>query len=146
MAKENNTLLALVAVLLFSAIGIIVKELVEDFLTGMNNSGIVGDILTFIKQPGLFEGLLWLVVCIVIYFGTGMAFAKGQPVGPISILFLLLWLFTNLGLIFGGILWVLIGGTQVSLNLDLLIALMVAALPVSLGPSFAAALGISNKE
>lgn len=146
MAKENNTLLALVAVLLFSAIGIIIKQFIEGTLTGMNETGIVGDILKFIKTPGLFAGLLWLLVCVVCYFGTAAAFSEGTQVGPISVLFLLLWLFTNLGLIVGWIGWLIIDGQSISLDLDFFVNNMTLNLSFSLAPSFAAALGISNKN
>ena len=146
MEKENNTLLALIAVLLFSAVGFVLKSFLNKSLTNMTQTGILGDILNFIKSPGLFDGLLWLIVCIVIYFGTGYAFAHSQKTGPISLTFFLLWLFTIIGLIVGGIFWSLIEGNNVSLNLDLFIGLMAASMSFSICPALASALGISNKE
>ena len=145
MAKENNTLLALVAVLLFSAIGYVIKEFLDDTISGMNETGIVGEILDIIKTPGLLAGLLWLVLCIIIYYGAGSAFSSGENIGPISLTFLLLWLFTNLGILIGIILWQLIQGGSVNLDLNVLVDSLIFNLTLSLGPAFASALGISNK-
>ena len=144
MAKENNKLIALIAVMVFAAIGIVLSNFLEEFLNGFNSTGIVGDIIKIIKSPGLLAGLLWLIVCIVCYIGVGKAFAEGKKIGPISLMFLLLWLFTNLGLIIGQIVWFLIKGQSISLTLDGIVAILVLNMALSLGPSFAAALGISN--
>ena len=110
----------------------------------MSSTGIISDIVDFLSEPGLFDGILWIIISFIVYFGIGFAFPDGDKVGPFSPLLYLLWIFVNLGLVIGLILWTLIGGS-VTIDLDLIVASLYTNLVVSLGPTFAAALGIVNK-
>lgn len=146
--KNNNKILALVAVMLFAALGLVLSELLRKVVDDASTSsdGLLGDVLSIIGSEGLLEGLLWLFICFVVYFGVGRVFQHGEKITPLSVLFILLWLFTNFGLIIGNVVWMLISGANVVLDLDSIVALLVAKLEISLGPAFAAALGIANKD
>ena len=145
MAEKNSKMVAFVAVLIFAAIGLIVLFILNDFIKNMNATGVIGDIVNAISTPGLLEGLLWLVVCIVIYIGVGKMVSSGEKIGPISLWFLLLWIGAALGLFVGTALWALLQGGSVTLDLNTVIGWFFVYLPFSLGPAFAAALSISNK-
>ena len=149
MSKENrnNTILGLIAVLLFAAIGFVISTFIGDILTDQaaGASGILKDILDALTQPGLLQGILWMVISVIVYFGVGMAFPDGAKVGVFSPLLYILWLFVNLGLVIGFIIWFLIQGGSVTLDLDQIVNSIYGNLVTSLGPTFAAALGIVNK-
>ena len=146
MAEKNSKFVAFVAVLLFAAVGLLVMLFINNILTTMSATGLVKDILNAITTPGLLEGLLWLLVCIVVYIGVGKVIGKGgEKISPISLWFLFLWIGAVLGLFVGTLIWALIQGSQVTIDLNTLIGYLFQYLAFSLGPAFAAALGISNK-
>ena len=144
--NRNNTFLGLIAVLLFSSVGVVLSEFIVDIFMDlqMNSMGLIKDIVDFLSEPGLRDGILWIIISFIVYFGIGLAFPDGAKVGPFSPLLYMLWIFVNLGLVIGLILWNLIGG-GVTINLDLLVTALYNKLVISLGPTFAAALGIVNK-
>ena len=88
-------------------------------------------------------GLLFLLVCIITYFGVAKVYG-GETVGPISLLFLILWLAAVIGLFIGQVIWALFQNLTVTFDLDFIINSLFINLPISLGPAFAAALSISN--
>lgn len=145
MAEKNNKFVAFVAVLLFAAIGFIIIGFLNDTISKMTATGLVKDILNAIKTPGLLEGLLWLVVCIIVYIGVRKVVSSGEKIGPISLWFLIIWIGAVIGLVVGYVIWFLIQGNQLTIDLNTIIGWIFVNLTLSLGPAFAAALGISNK-
>ncbi|MHA1990354.1 MAG: hypothetical protein ACW981_06035 [Candidatus Hodarchaeales archaeon] len=144
---QNNKLIVMIATLLFAAIGLVVSLLLSEVITDQaaSQTGIIGDILDFITTPGLLAGLIWLLICIIVFFGVKAVVDEGENVGPISLFFLLIWIGAVIGLVIGDIVWLLFKGNTVTLDFDLLINTFAFNLTLALGPSFAAALGVSNK-
>lgn len=145
--NRNNTFLGLIAVLLFSSVGVVLSGFIVDIFMDlqMNSMGLIKDIVDFLSEPGLRDGILWIIISFIVYFGIGLAFPDGAKVGPFSSLLYMLWISVNLGLVIGLILWILIGGGGITTNLDLIVTALYNKLVFSLGPTFAAALGIVNK-
>ena len=102
MAEKNSKLIAMIAVMLFTAIGIVIAYFLNQIITDYNATGVMLDIKNVLtdNQNGLLYGLLWLVVCIVAYLGVSKVYS-GEEVGPISLFFLLLWLSAVIGLFIG---------------------------------------------
>lgn len=145
MAEKNSKFVAFVAVLLFAAVGLLIMLFIEKTLQGMSATGLVKNILDAIETPGLLEGLLWLLLCIIVYIGVGKVVSSGEKIGPISIWFLFIWIGAVIGLFIGTILWFLINGGALTLDLNTIIGWLFQYLTLSLGPAFAAALAISNR-
>ncbi|MHA2365045.1 MAG: hypothetical protein ACXAC7_13895 [Candidatus Hodarchaeales archaeon] len=145
--SSNNKFLGLIAVMFFAAVGFILSKFLTDVMVDLQSSatGLVLDIVDFLSTPGMWAGIVWLVICIVVYFGVGFAFPDGESIGPFSPLLFLLWIFTNVGLIIGYILWFLIDGQTITIDLDFLVDAIFLNLVFSLAPTFAASLGIVNK-
>jgi hypothetical protein len=144
---QNNKLIVMIATLLFAAIGLILSLLISEVITDQaaSQTGIIGDILDFITTPGLLSGLIWLFLCIIVFYGVKTVVDEGENVGPISLFFLLIWLGAVIGLVIGDIVWLLFKGNTITLDFDLLVNTFAFNLTLALGPSFAAALGVSNK-
>ena len=145
---ENNKLLVSVGVMIFAAIAMLIilflQKLVGD--TYSSSSGTMKQVLEpLITNPNLLLGILWLIACIIVYFGVGYLIKTGEHIGPISLFFLLLWIFTVIGLFIGNVLWTLINGSGVNLTVDIIVSDLLFTLIYALGPSFAGALSISNK-
>jgi hypothetical protein len=144
---NTNKLIVMVAVMIFAVIGIVVTQLLNQFLiqAAGNSTGLVHDILVIITKQGLLEGILWLLISIICYIGVGKVIETGERVQPISIFFLIIWLGAVVGILIGIILYQLIQGQAANLTLDTLINSLLLYLAYALGPSFATALGISNR-
>ena len=145
MAEKNSKFVALVAVLIFAAVGLVVMLYLNETISKMSGSGIIANILDLITTPGLLEGLLWLVLCVIVYIGVSKLVQHSEKIGPISLWFLILWIGAVLGLFVGNVIWFLIKGTAVTIDPNTLIQLLFNYLPYSLGPALAAALAFSNK-
>lgn len=142
---DNNKLIVAIAALIFAAIGVIVASLLTDVLLDQaaSQTGVIKDFLDILTEPTLLNGIIWLIVCILLFYGVKQVVDEREDVGPISIFFLLIWLGVVIGLLIGNIAWSLIQGNTLTLDLDTIIAAM--SLFTALGPSFAAALGIATK-
>ncbi|OLS21318.1 MAG: hypothetical protein HeimC3_36350 [Candidatus Heimdallarchaeota archaeon LC_3] len=148
MAK-NNKIIVMIATLLFAAVGLIISNLIQDIITDQassQNEGIIKEFFDLITTPGLLSGLIWLLLCIIVFYGVRMVVDEGENVGPISLFFLLIWLGAVIGLVIGEIVWILFKGSSIILDLDLLIDTFAFNLTLALGPSFAAALGVTTKN
>ena len=148
MANNNKFLVAL-GVMIFAAIAYIIIYLLQNLIQNTYNSssGLLQQVLEpLYKNTNLLYGLLWLVACIIVYYGVGYLVHSGEHIGPISLFYLLLWIFTVIGLFIGVELWTLINGGTVTLTLDSITQALFGILVLALGPSFAAALSISNKS
>lgn len=145
MAQNNSKLIAMIAVMLFTAIGIVIAYFLTKLILDYNATGVLAnikDILTN-NNNGLLLGLLWLIVCIITYIGVSKVYS-GEKVGILSLFFFLLWFSAVIGLFIGNVLWALIDNQTVTFNLDFIINSITTNLVISLIPTLAAALSISN--
>lgn len=145
MAEKNSKIVAMIAVMLFTAIGVVLAYFLGKLITDFSATGILADIKNILLTNSLLLGLLWLLVCIVTYIGVTKVYS-GEKLGPLSLFFFLLWLSAVIGLFMGNIIYTLLNDQGVSFDLDLIINSITLNLPISLGPAFAAALGISNNS
>ena len=147
MAEKNSKLVAMIAVMLFTAIGVFIAYFLGKVVADYQATGVLQDIKKLLtdNNSSLLLGLLWLVVCIITYIGVTKVYS-GDKIGPISLFFFLLWLSAVIGLFIGNVLWALFDNQTVTFNLDFIISSLTNGLPISLGPTFAAALGISNSD
>ena len=143
MAK-NSKFIAMIGVMTFTILGIIIANFLKNFIVNFNSTGLLASIEDFLLTPGLIDGLFWLLVCILVYIGIGKISSKNSKVGPISILFLLLWISAVIGLFIGNIIWELFSNKSVLINLDFIVKSLFLNLEKSLGPAFAGTLGLSN--
>lgn len=145
MAEKNNKLIAMIAVMIFTAIGVVIAYYLGKIILDFNATGVLANIKDLLtnNNAGLLLGLLWLVVCIITYIGVDKVYA-GESVGIISLLFFLLWLAAVIGLFFGNVLVSLLSNQTVTFNLDLIVNSITTNLVISLSPALAAALSISN--
>ena len=143
MAK-NSKFIAMIGVMTFTILGIIIANFLKNFIVNFNSTGLLASIEDFLLTPGLIDGLFWLLVCILVYIGIGKISSKNSKVGPISILFLLLWISAVIGLFIGNIIWELFSNKSVLINLDFIVKSLFLNLEKSLGTAFAVTLGISN--
>ena len=147
MAEKNNKLVAMIAVMLFTAIGVLIAYFLAKVVFDFNATGVLQDIKNILtdNNSSLLIGLLWLVICIITYIGVSKVYS-GETVGPLSLFFFLLWLSAVIGLFIGNVLWALFDNQTVTFNLDFMIKSLTNNLVISLGPAFAAALSISNSK
>lgn len=147
MAEKNSKIIAMIAVMLFTAVGIVIAYFIGKAITDYNATGVMLDIKNVLtdNQDGLLLGLLWLVVCIITYLGVSKVYS-GEEVGPISLFFLLLWLSAVIGLFIGNVIVALLEDQTVSFDLDLIIKSLTTNLVIPLIPALAAALSISNSH
>ena len=145
---QNNKLVVMLALMVFAAIGYLISEVIKKILTDTKNAstGTIRDVLNVITTQGLLEGIVWLIVAIICYIGVKKVIESGEPVGPISLFFVLIWIGTVAGLFIGTVIYDLITTPSVTITVDSIIAWLFKGLPFALGPSFAAALGISTKS
>ena len=142
---QNNKIIVMIATLLFAAIGLIVSLFLSEILVeqAASQTGSIKDLLDILTEPNTLSGLVWLIICVICFYGVKQVIDEGENVGPISVYFLLIWIGAIIGILIGNIVWLLIKGQQITLDLDTLIAS--TSLIFSLAPSFAAALGVSTK-
>ena len=85
MAEKNSKIIAMVAVMLFTAVGVVIAYFLGKLFLDFNATGVLADIKNIFtnNNSSLLIGLLWLVVCIVTYIGVGKVYS-GEQVGIIS--------------------------------------------------------------
>ncbi|MHA2097435.1 MAG: hypothetical protein ACW99A_02005 [Candidatus Kariarchaeaceae archaeon] len=92
---------------------------------------------------GLINGLVWFVVCFVVFFGsTKLEEKKFSLVSPS---FFLTWFFVAMGIILGSILDVIIQGDSVTINGNFVKNAVFLNLAIALGPTCAASMGLEEK-
>lgn len=147
MAEKNSKIVAMIAVMLFTAIGAVVAYYLGKIILDFQATGVLADVKNLLtnNQAGLLIALLWLVICIITYIGVGKVYG-GESVGILSLLFFLLWLSAVIGLFIGNLLVSLLDNQTVTFNLDLIVNSITNNLVISLIPALAAALSISNSS
>lgn len=145
MAIKNSKVIGFIAVLSFSAIGLIIMLILQQIIGKMTGTGLIGGIINFIHTNGLVSSLIWLIVCIIVYFGVARVVENGEKINPFSLFFLILLLGSIIGLFIGNIVTNLVEGFQVILSLDYIFSAIFSYSIFSLGISFSAALAITNK-
>ena len=93
---------------------------------------------------GLIIGLVWFIVCFVVYFGsTKLDEKKFALVSPN---FFITWFFVSMGIILGYILDIIIQGNSVTIDGDLIKDAVFLNLAIALGPTGAASMGLNDKD
>ncbi|MCE7734967.1 MAG: hypothetical protein GPJ54_08830 [Candidatus Heimdallarchaeota archaeon] len=93
---------------------------------------------------GLINGLVWFVVCFVVYFGSTKLDEK--KFGLISPSFILTWFFVAMGIVLGTILDIIIQGDSVTIDGDLIKNAIFLNLAIALGPTASASMGLNDKD
>lgn len=93
---------------------------------------------------GLINGLVWFVVCFIVYFGsTKLDEKKFSLVSPS---FLITWFFVAMGIVLGFILDIIIQGDSLTIDGDLIKNAVFLNLAIALGPTAAASMGLNDKD
>ena len=96
------------------------------------------------QMIGLINGLVWFVVCFVVYFGaTRLDENKFRLISPN---FFITWFFVAMGLVFGVILDIIIQGDSITIDGDLVKNAVFLNLALALGPTAAASMGLNDKD
>ena len=140
--KSGEKVLVCLGAFLFSAIGYLLILFISENIDVTSTEGI----LQGARIINLVEALLWAVVCLVAAFGATLWVDPDERVGMISILFILLWIVCDFGILLGIILDMLIDGQSVSISADFILDNFFANLQIALSPALASCLGISIKR
>ncbi len=93
---------------------------------------------------GLIEGLVWFIVCFVVYFGSSKLNEK--KFGLVSPSFFITWFFVAMGIVFGFILDIIIQGDSLTIDGDLIKDAIFLRLAIALGPTASASMGLNDKD
>ncbi len=91
---------------------------------------------------GLINGLVWFVVCFVVYFGSSKLDEK--KFGLISPTFFITWFFVAMGIVFGYMLDVIIQGDSLTIDGEFIKEAVFTNLAIALGPTAAASMGLND--
>ncbi|MFV2013865.1 MAG: hypothetical protein ACC656_00415 [Candidatus Heimdallarchaeota archaeon] len=100
--------------------------------------------LNQLQIAGLINGLVWFIVCFVVYFGSTKLEAKKFSL--ISPSFFITWFFVAMGIVLGFILDLVIQGGTVTIDGDLIKNAIFLQLAIALGPTAAASMGLGDKD
>jgi hypothetical protein len=120
-----------IVVLVASAIGWLLAQFVNSILT-IDFAG--GNIV-----PAFF----WFLIAITCFFVAGsVKKEKEGSFGLISLDFFVTWMFSTIGVILGALAWILIDTESLSVNFDQISAFFFFFLPLTIGTTLAASLGL----
>lgn len=97
-----------------------------------------------VQIDGLIIGLVWFVVCFVVYFGSTKLDEKRFAL--VSPNFFITWFFVAMGIVFGYILDVIIQGDTLTIDGDFIKEAVFTNLAIALGPTAAASMGLNDKS
>ncbi|MFX1513305.1 MAG: hypothetical protein ACFFCQ_12025 [Promethearchaeota archaeon] len=142
--KGKDIMLVCLGAFLFSAIGYLLQLYILKEVDVTSTTGL----LEYPRIEHLIIGLLWLMVSLIASFGAALwlEHSEAERVGMISVLFLLLWIVADFGIITGSIVYKLLEEQSVELTLDLILDDFFVGLLYALAPAIASCLGISNKR
>ena len=103
-------------------------------------SSFVADI---INLPELISAIIWFLISLVTYMGA-KRMKESEWFKMLSLDFILTWAFTCIGVILGFIILVLIDKGSLTINLDQIVNLFYATLPLALGPTATTSLGLRD--
>ncbi|OLS25763.1 MAG: hypothetical protein HeimC2_16980 [Candidatus Heimdallarchaeota archaeon LC_2] len=128
-------LIALITTAIGYALGqLLNREIDINELAGLNQ----------LQITGLINGLVWFVVCFVVYFGSTKLDEKKFAL--ISPSFIITWFFVAMGIVLGVILDTIIQGDELTINGDLIKNAVFLNLTIALGPTAAASMGLNDKD
>ncbi len=142
MKNDNSLILVGLGIFLFTMIGVIVGFFFIDILKPTQPTE---GLLAGQRFSSVISALIWLLVCVVTFFGTGKIIKEGERIG-LSLTLLVIWIFCTAGVLVGTLAWLLYQGGSLTIDLDLLLDSWFSYLASSLAPTFSAALAISNKR
>ncbi len=134
-------------VFLFAAVGVILGGFVEEaFIDEAPMSGALsGENFVY-----FLAGMIWLLISICAFYGGKKAAAETAPgskkvkvaIGPTLVI---LWCFCVMGVVLGSIIYQIIHEGAVTVDGDTLLTSLLSNLAIALGPTYAAALAVTNK-
>ncbi|MFW9777808.1 MAG: hypothetical protein ACFFE8_03060 [Candidatus Heimdallarchaeota archaeon] len=130
---------------IFVIVGYIVYQILNRELTNLLATATIPPPFTLNSVLSLVYAITWWILCVVVYFGSTRWLEEGEKVGLISLFFLILWIIAGVGMLIGGIVDLIIRGSTVSFDLDILVFSFIYGLGQALAPAIAAVLGVSNK-
>ncbi|MFX0052606.1 MAG: hypothetical protein ACFFAJ_04395 [Candidatus Hodarchaeota archaeon] len=143
--KGSEKMAVYVGTFVFVIIGYILMQFVYDVLWDVfTELGI--DFLTPIRVGSLVYGLGWFVLGFLVYWGATRWLESGEKIGMLSLFFIVIWLISTFGILIGHLLYLMIEGTNIVLQIDSLLDTYFSVLNLALIPSLAATLGVSNKS
>ena len=98
--------------------------------------------LTATQLSMLLQAVMWFIIALITYIGVQKTSETGFSF--LSLDFLLTWLFCDIGVILGDLSYVLIKTQALSIELTTMMTLFLATLPLALGPTATAALGLKT--
>ncbi|MHA2091078.1 MAG: hypothetical protein ACW98K_09485 [Candidatus Kariarchaeaceae archaeon] len=120
-----------------SAIGLLLAFIIDD-----NIDVEVGG-LTALEMERLILGLIWFIVCLVVYFGSAQL-DNEKWFKVLTPSFIITWAFVSAGTILGWVLFLLYQDSSVTIDGDDIRFAFFDFLAVSLGPTAAASLGLRD--
>jgi hypothetical protein len=144
--KGSEKMAVYVGTFIFVIVGYIVSLIVSDILTDVFSSGVGLDFLTTPRLTWMIFAIGWLLVCILVNYGSTRWLEEGEKVGILSLFFLILWFIATLAIVIGFIIKILLEGDAATISLDGLLDELFVALFWALAPTIAALLGVSNKS
>lgn len=100
-------------------------------------------VVDVINLPELISAIIWFLIALITYLGAKRMKESGW-FKMISLDFIFTWAFTCVGVILGFIVLVLIDQGSLTINLDQIIDLFFATLPLALGPTATTSLGLRD--
>ena len=143
---ENSKFPFYIGSFVFVIVGYLVSLFVEGILGDVLPTTTILEVFTPIRIALFFNALVWFVVLFLVFWGSTMFIDYGEKNGLLSLTFFITWICVAFGMVIAVIIHSLLATSSVTLNLDLLIDAFFGVLLLSLGPTIAALLGLSNKE
>ncbi|MHA2027965.1 MAG: hypothetical protein ACXAB7_01060 [Candidatus Kariarchaeaceae archaeon] len=121
-----------------SALGLLLAEIINDNIDVDELAGLNPTEITL-----LIQGLMWFVVCLIVYVGSAQI-DNEKWFKLVTPSFFLTWAFVSAGTILGWILFLLYQDTSVTINGDDIRYAFFQNLGLALGPTGAASLGLRD--
>lgn len=118
------------------------------FISGVVNDEISVDELAGLSPAeinGLITGLLWFLVCFVVYLGTSRL-EEASWFKLLTPSFFITWAFVCGGIILGSILFLIYQDSSVTIDGDVISFAFFNNLAIALGPTASASLGIRKRD
>ncbi|MHA2298515.1 MAG: hypothetical protein ACXAEU_17720 [Candidatus Hodarchaeales archaeon] len=138
MSYSNNKPLLSVAIVLFSFLGFVLSEVVKTIASELLVTG--GAIIGLLLIP-----LPWIIFVLITYYGIDWVASVGEKTRITSITFVLFWVMSSIGLVFGTIVLAAMDLVSTTISLNTLVSGIFINLPFAMIPALAGALSLSNK-
>ncbi len=99
--------------------------------------------LQILNIDNLIIAFIWFLISIVTYWGGKKL--DHSWFKPLSLDFLLTWMFCTVGVVLGFVIWTLIDQGSVSISFNQMVTVFFSFLPYSIGPSATTSLGLREK-